>query len=124
MDAATEIEIYRGAWLNQYVTALVTRHHELMKSLSPQIASPKLSSPYSLTHNPFLRDILGYGTWPDPWPYRWTSGVYLMFGSSDSSQFDNQIIYVGKTASLGRRLSNWFGGRWRRSPEFSDQIKA
>jgi len=40
--------------------------------------------------------------WPDNWPFAGKPGVYLVFGAN------MQLLYVGKSAWLGRRLSNYF----------------
>lgn len=41
-------------------------------------------------------------SWPAPWPLGDRAGVYLIFGS------ELQLLYVGKSAFLGPRLSNYF----------------
>ena len=62
---------------------------------------------YSEVYSLFPQETLDTPTranWPDIWPLAERPGVYLVFGAT------MQLLYVDKSGTLGRRLSNYF--RW------------
>lgn len=66
---------------------------------------------YSEVYSLFPQESIDTPTrtnWPDIWPLANRPGVYLVFSAK------MQLLYVGKSASLGRRLSNYFQWSSRR----------
>jgi hypothetical protein len=69
----------------------------------PRLAPLEYSDVYSL----FPQETSNTPTnanWPDNWPLADRAGVYLIFGAR------MQLLYVGKSPTLGTRLSSYF--RW------------
>jgi hypothetical protein len=69
----------------------------------PRLPPLEVSDLYSL----FPQETIDTPTatnWPDNWPLAERPGVYLIFGTN------MQLLYVGKSATLGRRLTSYF--RW------------
>lgn len=59
--------------------------------------------------------------WPAPWPNAAAPGVYFLFDA------EVKLLYIGKSALLGKRLSDYFGyeaGRGSRCKLVSDQWTA
>jgi len=84
-----------------FIVSTVTNFHTEWRH--PRLAFPEVSKLYSL----FPQETADKPTdanWPDNWPLAGCAGVYLVFGKN------MQLLYVGKSASLGRRLTSYF--RW------------
>ncbi len=81
------------------ILALITAFHEDWRH--PRLPPLEFSGLYSL----FPEETTAHPTaanCPDPWPLGDHAGVYLIFGSA------MQLLYVGKSACLWRRLSHYF----------------
>ncbi len=81
------------------IRALIKAFHEDWRH--PRLPPLEFSELYSL----FPEETTVQPTtvsWPRPWPLGDRAGVYLIFGSAV------QLLYVGKSACLWRRLSNYF----------------
>jgi hypothetical protein len=82
------------------VKAATTFHDEWRH---PRLPPLEYSEVYSLFPQETL-DTPTDANWPDNWPLADRPGVYLVFGAR------MQLLYVGKSRTLGSRLSNYF--RW------------
>src|SRR5467141_456067 len=69
----------------------------------PRLVPLETSEAYSLFPDE-TRDTPTNANWPANWPLADRPGVYLIFGAK------MQLLYVGKSATLGYRLSSYF--RW------------
>jgi hypothetical protein len=78
--------------------AVSTFHREWRHT---RLAPLKYSEVYSLFPQESL-DSPTNANWPDPWPLASSPGVYLIFGAK------MQLLYVGKSGLLGRRLGDYF----------------
>ncbi|MFC4314485.1 GIY-YIG nuclease family protein [Steroidobacter flavus] len=67
----------------------------------PDLYVPTLSPLYSLFPSE-THAVSGLLRWPSSWPNADSPGVYLIFAA------DGQLLYVGKSRSLGTRLDNYF----------------
>jgi predicted GIY-YIG superfamily endonuclease len=63
--------------------------------------------------------VIGYHDWTDSYQDRFGPGVYAMF------DYEDTVLYVGKSKNLERRLTEWFEGigaceiaAWYPSPSF------
>lgn len=76
----------------------------------PALPEPDLSEIYALFPSTAADGTKSLG-WPQDWPLVGRPGVYFVFGQ------DMQLLYIGKDASLGRRLQTYFQySTGRRSP--------
>lgn len=76
-------------------------HEYHSKYRHPSLPEPDLSEIYALFPSPGADGTTPFG-WPQDWPMVGRPGVYFVFGP------DMQLLYIGKDASLGRRLQTYF----------------
>lgn len=92
-----------GDLLSQWITALkreVLTYHEQYRH--PRLPPPDVSYCYSLGE-PFLsQEQNPRKKWPAKWPNSDLPGVYAFFNANE------ELIYIGKAAHLGARLSSYF----------------
>jgi len=82
-----------------HIIDAVNQYHSTYRH--PDLPVPEYSRIYSLF--PDESDLSKYEKkWPETWPYVDRPGVYLIFDA------EMQLLYVGKAAIIGRRLSSYF----------------
>ena len=110
----------------QNVRTALERYHSSYRN--PSLPKLELSGLYALFPSASERPAYRIEkSWPDYWPDVDASGVYFIFDHS------LDLLYVGKAAILGRRLSEWFQysdsrdckviGTWSRRPEYVATVR-
>lgn len=81
------------------VIEAIARYHS--KYRNPLLPAPTVSGLYSLKPRDFaVSDSLM--SWPHPWPSADKPGIYLILDGSE------RLLYIGKAAALGQRVSTYF----------------
>jgi len=110
----------------QDVSAALRKYHTSYRN--PSLPKLELSGLYALFPSASDRPACKVEkSWPDYWPDVDDPGVYFIFDHS------LDLVYVGKAAILGRRLSEWFQyndsgdckviGTWSRRPEYVATVR-